>query len=817
MGIKNIAFLFIVLLTNILAVAEEQQTGVFYGVVSDTAGYSVGFATLIIPNTKYGAIADRSGRFEIKVPAGKYTILVSCVGYKAIELTDSIAAGERKQINITLAESVENVEEIKVTARADNTGSIQRISVKSMQAMPNASGNIESIIKRLPGVASNNELSSQYSVRGGSFDENIIYVNNIEIYRPVLIRSGQQEGLSFVNPDLVGSLKFSAGGFDVSYGDKMSSVLDVTYKRPNENAGSATVSFLGANVHYEGVSANQRFRHLTGIRYKTTQYLLSGLDTKGEYRPTFLDAQTYLTYNLSSRWEVDFMGYVAQNNYTFVPTTREVEFGTFQLPLRAQIFYEGQEVDRYFNTLGAIALQYKPSDRSWYKLIATAYANNESETFDLLGEYNISQIDYNNRDSVDKIGVGGFLNHARNFLNNYAYSMQLIGQNNLGENTKLRYGITWQTEQIKDRLKEWEIIDSAGYLYPYHDNTIQTLSLRNADNNIDAYRLMGYILFSKVFAVGSETFTLTAGIRSHYWSFNRQNILNPRASLSYQPSWQKGLLLYTSAGYYQQPPAYKEMRYPSGQINKNIRAQKAVNYLIGADYLFYSWAHPFKLTVEAFYKKLDNLIPYRIDNVRSIYAGENLSKGYARGIDIKLNGEFIKGTESWFSLSILDTKEDIPNDSYSLPSHPDSLIYPGYFSRPTDQLLNLNLFFQDYIPRYPSYKVYLSIHYGSALPVTIPFSNRWDNVQKLLPSYKRVDLGFSKIIKSANENANWKFLNHFNEVWLSAEIFNIIGANNVASYMWIKTFAMQEGIPGTFAVPNYLTPRRLNIKLMITF
>ncbi|MGC8824004.1 MAG: TonB-dependent receptor [Bacteroidales bacterium] len=815
MGIKKLVVLSFVMLINV-TILQGQQTGVIYGTVSDTSGYSVGFATLVVPNTRYGAIADRSGRFEIKLPAGKYTILVSCVGYKTIQITDSVSAGERRQLDITLTESIENVEEIKVTARSDNTGAIQRVSIKPLKAMPNVSGNIEGIIKRLPGVASNNELSSQYSVRGGSFDENIIYVNNVEIYRPVLIRSGQQEGLSFVNPDLVGSLKFSAGGFDVSYGDRMSSVLDVTYKRPEENDGSATVSFLGANVHYEGVSANQRFRHLTGLRYKTTQYLLSGLDARGEYRPTFLDAQTYLTYTLSPRWEIDFLGYVAQNNYTFVPTTREVEFGTFQLPLRAQIFYEGQESDRYFNSLGAITLQFRPTNRSWYRIIATAYANNESETFDLLGEYNIGQIDYNNRDSVEKIGVGGFLNHARNFLNSYTYSMQLLGQNSIGDN-RLRYGLIWQSEKIDDRLKEWEIIDSAGYLYPYNENTIQPLALRHAQNQIESYRLMGYILYTRTFIAGSETFTLNAGVRSHYWSFNGQNIINPRASLSYQPSWKKGLLLYASAGYYQQPPSYKEMRYPSGQVNKNIKAQKAINYLIGADYLFYSWSHPFKFTVEAFYKKLDNLIPYRIDNVRSIYAGENLSKGYARGIDFKLNGEFIKGTESWFSLSILDTKEDIPNDAYTLPSKPDSVIYPGYFSRPTDQLVNLNIYFQDYIPRYPSYKVYLSIHYGSALPVTFPFSNRWDDVQKLLPSYKRVDLGISKIIKAANESANWGFLNHFNEAWVTAEIFNVIGVNNTASYMWIKTFAQQDGIPGTFAVPNYLTPRRINLKLVVTF
>ncbi len=802
--------------TFIFLNVNSQNIGTIYGTVYDTTGYSVGFATFSIPGTRFGAIADRMGRYEIKLPAGKYTFVVSCIGYKSIQIHDSIGPGEKKRRDIVLTEWIENVEEIKVSARTDYTGTIQRVDAKMIKNVPNVTGNIENILKKLPGVASNNELSAQYSVRGGSFDENIVYVNNIEIYRPNLIRSGQQEGLSFINPDLIGSLKFSAGGFDATYGDKMSSVLDVTYKRPGVNTGSASVSFLGANVHYEGSSKNQRFRHLTGIRYKTTQYLLSGLDAKGEYQPSFIDAQTFLTFQLNEKWELNFLGYIANNLYKFVPTTREIEFGTFQLPLRAQIFYEGQEKDRYFNTMSSMGIQFHPNEETFFRLTGITYYNSEAETFDLLGEYNIGQIDYNNRDSVQKIGVGGFLTHARNFLYSYTHSLQFSGQHNINKQ-KIRYGIQWQTEKIDDRLKEWEVIDSAGYNYPYLDTTIEALELRNAQNKVEYYRIMEYIQYNIDFNIGEENFTFAAGIRSHYWSYNKQNILNPRFSISYRPSWQKGLMLYFSAGMYKQPPTYKEMRFTSGKINPHIRAQEATNYMLGIDYMFYAWSHPFKFTTEVYYKKLDKLIPYRTENVRNIYAGENLSRGYARGIDIKLNGEFIKGTESWLSLSLLDTKEDIYNDSYTLPSNADSIIYPGYFSRPTDQLLNLSLFFQDYIPRYPSYKVYLSIHYGSALPVTLPFSNRWDNVQKLLPSYKRVDLGVSKIIKAAGQSLQWNILNQFQEIWVSAEILNLIGANNTASFMWIKTFTEQEGIPGTFAVPNYLTPRRLNLKLIFSF
>jgi hypothetical protein len=795
---------------------KAQETGIITGTVSDTSGYSIGFATISVASTRNGTIADRFGNFELKLPAGKYILQISCIGYKPAQMEINLSAGERKKISVELEETVENLEEVKIMNRSENIGNIQRINSKTLSAMPSTTGNIENIIQRLPGVSSNNELSSQYSVRGGSFDENIIYVNNIEIYRPVLIRNGEQEGLSFINPDLVGSLKFSAGGFDASYGDKMSSVLDVTYKRPTENTGSFSASFLGANAHYEGTSKNQHFRHITGIRYKTTQYLLSGLNNKGEYSPTFLDAQTFLSYDLTRKWEVNFLGYIGQNIYKFSPDTKEVEFGTFQLPYRAQIFYEGAEKDSYSNFMGAGTINFHPSDNSSYKLIASAYKNKESETFDLLGEYNISQIDYNNKDSVDKIGVGGFLNHGRNFLDMDITCFQFIGFNSFDKN-KFKYGLSFQNEKIDDRLKEWEIIDSAGYIYPYHENEIVPLQFRNAENHIDAYRIMGYFEYIREINISDEIFTINVGIRSHYWSYNGQNIINPRLSISYKPSWNKGLLFYASAGKYNQPPTYKEMRKPSGEVNKNIKAQEATNYLIGGDYQFYGWSHPFKLTVEMYYKKLDKLIPYRLDNVRAIYAGENLSKGYARGVDIKLNGEFVKGTESWFSISFLDTKEDIIGDSYVSSSNPDSIIYPGHFSRPTDQLVNLNLFFQDYVPRFPSYKVYLSIHYGSSLPVTFPLSNRWDDVHKLLPSYKRVDMGVSKILKSENTKSKYAVVNYFKEIWLNIEIFNLIGADNTASYMWIKTFAQQENIPGYFAVPNYLTPRRLNIKLSFNF
>jgi hypothetical protein len=658
-----------------------------------------------------------------------------------------------------------------------------------------------------------------------------VYVNDIEIYRPVLIRSGQQEGLSFVNPDMVGSLKFSAGGFDATYGDKMSSVLDITYKKPTENTGTFSASFLGGNLHYEGISKNKKFRHLTGIRYKTTQYILSGMDTKGEYKPSFLDAQTNLSYDLLPKLEISFLGNFGQNKYDFLPDTREVQFGTFQTPLKAEIFYEGKEADKYQTGMGAITLNYHVDEKLYLKFISSTYSNRESETFDLLGEYNINQVDKSTgKDSSLKIGVGGFLNHARNFLDINIFTYSHIGFYQSGP-SKLKWGITYQNEIVKDRLNEWEMIDSAGYLWiprsmrdTIKNGQIELLNKSFSNNNLNTFRIMGFIQHTLELSPGNEKIYINTGIRTHYWSLNGQNVINPRFSISYKPSWKTNLLLYVSTGYYNQPAFYKELRNPQGIINKNIKAQNATSYVIGGDYVFYSLSRPFKITTEMYYKNLKNLIPYRVDNVRSIYAGENLSNGYAKGIDIKLNGEFVKGTESWFSFSLLETREDIKNDSYekytfnkTTKKYDTTLVFPGFYPRPTDQLVNFSLYFQDYVPRFPTYKVNLSIHYGSSLPITYPLSNRWADVEKLLPSYKRVDLGLTKVLKTEETKSKYALLNYFKEMYISAEIFNLIGISNTVSYMWIKTFTEEDGIPGYFAVPNYLTSRRLNIKLTATF
>ncbi len=747
-----------------------------------------------------------SGQYEMQIPADSNKIVVSCIGYQT--LTSKIKKDTSSRINIDfiLQEAVEKLEEVKVNGRFDVSATMQRIDTRTLAKIPNISGNIEDMIKYLPGVASNNELSSQYSVRGGSFDENLVYVNDIEIYRPVLIRSGQEEGLSFINPDMVGSLKFSAGGFDAGYGDKMSSVLDVTYKRPVDNTGSVSASMLGANAYFEGISKDNKFRHITGIRYKTTQYLLLSLDTKGDYKPLFVDAQTYLTYDITPKFEASFIGNFSQNKYQFIPTDRTTDFGTFQEPLQLQVYYEGQEDDLFRNMMGAFTFNYHLKNDLSLKIITSAYNIHESETFDILGQYLINQLDINpgESDSTINIGIGSSLNHARDYFDADIFSVSHIGTLN-HENNKLKWGLTYQQEIIQDRLDEWNLIDSAGYAIPYDTGIILLSNACHSNNDFTSHRLMGFAMNTIEFSPGNDKLYLTAGFRANYWSLNKQTIFNPRFSITYKPSWKKNLVLYFATGFYNQPPFFKEMINPQGVLNTNLKAQKSIHYVLGSDYIFYVLTKPFKLTTEAYYKSYDNLVPYQIDNVRTIYGGQNLAVGYATGIDFKINGEFVKGTESWFSLSLLHSMEHIKNDSI------------GYFPMPTYQLLNLGMYFQDYLPRYPSYKVFLSIHYGSSLPISIPINPRWDQVYRILPSYKRVDVGFSKIIKGPDDELPGNFFKHFKEICLSAEIFNVIGVNNTASYLWVKTVSNNENIPGYFAVPNYLTSRRFNVKLTVSF
>ncbi|MDP2112699.1 MAG: TonB-dependent receptor plug domain-containing protein, partial [Bacteroidota bacterium] len=694
---------------------------------------------------------------------------------------------------------------------------MDRIDAKYLSSITDAgTGGVEALIKTLPGVSTNNELSSQYSVRGGNFDENLVYVNDIEVYRPMLIRAGQQEGMSFINSDMVSSIEFSAGGFDAKYGDKMSSVLDIKYRKPTEFAGSASVSLLGGSLQLEDLSKNGKFSHITGIRYKTNRYLLGTLDEKGEYNPRFVDAQTYLTYKFSKAFDVSFLGNVAQNQYNFIPQTRKTSFGTWNQAYNATVYFEGQEVDRFATVTGALVANYHPGDRLNMKFIASAFHSKEEETYDIKGDYYLNELERNLGsdnlgDSVLNIGIGTFINHARNYLSANVYSLEHKGAYN-SESHLLNWGIKAQIEMIDDKMNEWVLRDSTGYSLPhkqfdpskpYDPNAKQELRLystTNTDHSMSSARFTAYIQDTYQIPINKGALYATGGIRAQYWSFSDEFLLSPRGAFRYYPDWNANFVFHLSGGVYTQPAFYKELKDRNGLIYPNTKAQRSTQVLFGTDYIFRAWDRPFKFSSEAYFKVMKNLTPYQIDNVRIRYLPNQTANGYATGLDMKVNGEFVSGIESWASLSIMKTEEDILKDGH------------GYIPRPTDQRFNFSVFFQDYFPGNPTWKMNLTAFYGSRLPTGPPNSERYMD-QFRIPPYRRIDLGFSKVlINQDHKDFRYKAFNSIKDMWLSLEVFNLLGINNTISYLWVA-----NNTGDLFGVPNYLTKRKVNLKLTVKF
>lgn len=839
---KNTTYLILVLVT-ILASANTnaQEFGILSGKVHDKKGIPIELVTVSLVEINGGVITDASGNYSIRIPAGKYyTVVFSFLGFTSEHRTVNLKSGENRKINITLVESPTMITGPVVEDRQIRTTSLTRIDPKVAVSIPSISGGVESLIKTMPGVSSSNELSSQYSVRGGNFDENLVYVNDIEIYRPFLIRSGQQEGLSFLNSDLVSSILFSAGGFDAKYGDKMSSVLDIQYKKPRELAGSISGSLLGASGHIEGISKNSKFTYLAGVRYKSNQYILSAMDTKGEYKPTFTDVQTYLSWEPSQKFELAFLGNYARNNYTVVPEDRETAFGTINEAYKFRVFFEGQEVDRFENYMGALSASWKPLSNLSLKLIGSAFRSLESETYDILGQYWIGRLDSNigsgeYAEVVEAIGVGSYLNHARNYLDANVYSIGHRGAYIL-ESSAWQWGLKYQHEFIDDRLNEWVLIDSAGYSIPHPTNLPGIVSENPAfelnssvrtNISLSSNRYSGFIQNTLTLDGESDRVHLTSGVRMNYWDLNEQLLISPRVTLSYRPLWEKDILFRFSAGYYYQPPFYRELRDLNGNINYNLKAQTSIHFVAAGDYNFVAWNRPFKFVTEVYYKHLENLVPYEIDNVRIRYHAKNNAKGFAQGVDFKINGEFVTGIDSWASLSIMRTMEDIKDDFYynffdangiqvsagMRDEIVDSVrIEPGYLPRPTDQRVNFSLFFQDFLPRNPSYKMHLNLLFGSGLTFGPPNSPKYRHTLRI-PPYRRVDIGFSKeIIGEDSRLQDGHPLRHFKSLWISLEVFNLLQVSNTVSYIWISDVRNRQ-----YAIPNYLTPRQINLKLQATF
>jgi hypothetical protein len=780
---------------------------------------------------------DQNGAYSIVVASGKILTLVFYhINYTAVTHTFVAAEGESLKISTELSLKKETVfKEVTVTDFKSRAEETVRLNPVVFTQIPTVTGNIEDIIKTQMGVSSNNELSSGYSVRGGNFDENLVYVNDIEVYRPFLVRSGQQEGLSFANPAMVQNINFSAGGFEAKYGDKLSSVLDITYRKPMKFGGSASASFLGGNAQLEGVSRNRLVAWNVGARYRTNVYLLKSLDTQGEYRPSSMDIQSFLTFQINPKTKIEFLGNISNNKYLVIPANRSTDFGTVNNALRFTVYFDGQELMQYTTFMAGLSTTYRPNAKTKLKIIASAYRANEEEIYTVQGQYFIDQLEAdlgkpNFGQVVYNRGIGTFLNNGRNYLTAHVYNVEHKGIRIINNNNEFLWGAREQAEKIEDQLGEWRSIDSAGYTIPYNPSQINLTDVYKTKITLPSLRSQGYVQhnFTHLLADSSHL-KITTGVRANYWTVNRQLLISPRMTIAYKPNWRRNWLFKLSGGVYYQPPFYRELRNFDGTINKDIKAQKSVHILLSSDYIFKMWNRPFKLIAASYYKDLSSIIPYEIDNVRIRYFGNNNTKGYATGMDLRINGEFVKGVESWATIGVLRTfeysKNNIHYDYYNVEGEQilqgitfdqvktDSLkIDPGYIPRPTNQLVSFGLFFQDYLPRYPAFKFNLNIQFGSGLQFGPPTHKRWQQVLRM-PPYRRVDAGFAyNVLKEKREMKQKNVFNNLKEMWVFIEIFNLLQVQNTVSYTWV-----QDVTGNRYAIPNYLTNRQVSLRLQVKF
>lgn len=811
------------------------QTAVISGTIKDEEGTIIPDVQIaILEDGSINTSSDAYGKFSIAVPADKdITLSIYNISYTQINQKFKLKAGETISFNPKLIIK-NNITEVNIVSE-NRTTEITRINPKNIFYIPSPSGNIEDIIKTQIGVSSNNELSSGYSVRGGNFDENLVYVNDIEVYRPFLARSGQQEGLSFANPDMVSNINFSAGGFEAKYGDKMSSVLDITYKKPLKFAGTVSGSLLGGSLHLQGVSKNRVVAWSLGSRYKSNAYLLKSMDTKGEYRPRFYDVQTFITFTLNEKWSVEFLGNIANNQYLVIPANRETTFGTVNNAVKLSIYFDGQELMQYNTMMGGLSTTFKPNSKTKLKLIASAYKAQEEEKYTVQGQYYIDQLEADfGKDNFGQVafnrGVGTFLNNGRNRIDASVFNVEHKGTRYLGKHSELLWGTRYQHEIIHDKLSEWRTIDSAGYVAPYSATEINLIDVVKSKIDLQTNRVQGYVQYSLSKQLrDSSLLTFTGGVRANYWDFNKQTVVSPRLTLSYKPNWKQDIVIKASWGYYYQPPFYREMRGFDGKLNSNIKAQQSIHYLLSGDYNFKLWRRPFKVILAGYYKELKDLIPYEIDNTRIRYFAKNNSVGYTQGIDLRINGDFIKGIESWATIGVLKTMENISDDrkvtyfnsdgdtivngyTFNNKAVDSSVVFPGYIPRPTDQRVTFGMFFQDYIPKLPSCKMYLNMQFGTGLPFGPPGHERWKQVFRM-PPYRRVDIGFAyQIIKEDKPLPKSSPFHYLKGMFISVEVFNLLQVDNTVSYTWVTDVTNRQ-----YAVPNYLTKRTLNLKLQVKF
>ena len=791
--IKRYIALLLLLLPLVTATAQQVT---FKGKVTNEKGTPVEIATVSLQGTTTGTLTDLKGNYSLTCESRDTMVVVfSLMGHQTRKRTfhnptDTIT------LNITLPSTGYSLEGIEITDEEKQMGSTQKINVpKNMRLHASASGNaVEDIISTQAGVSSHNELSSQYNVRGGNFDENSVYVNGIEIYRPLLIRAGQQEGLSFLNPDMVETIAFSTGGFEAKYGDKMSSVLDITYRKPREFESIISAGLLGSSA-YVGVG-NNRFSFANSVRYKSNKYLLGTLDTKGEYEPKFIDYQTYFDWRITNKWSLSFIGNISRNDYKFTPEDRNTTFGTLQDAKDFKVYFDGWESDLFTTMFGAAALNFTPNEYNTFTLQASAFRTEEEETFDISSEYWINDI-Y----TSENYGVGRYQEHGRNYLEADVQTLALKGSHFLRSHD-LRWGAELKREKFSDNQREWQVRDSAGYNIP-HGKFMRPIYSLHSRNSESSTRYAAFVQDTYKFKSSLGVFSLNGGVRISYWDWNKELLVSPRFSLGLIPEFNKDLTLRIATGIYYQAPFYKEMRdtvsidgITEVVLNKDIKSQRSIQLVLGCDYYFTMMDRPFKFTAEAYYKKLDDIIPYNVDNVRIVYYGENCAKGHAMGVDLKLFGEFVKGTDSWITFSVMDTKESI-NGGKKIP-------------RPTNQKFNFSLHFTDYFPGTDKWKMTLRGVYADGLPFGPPHKGREGQVFTA-PAYKRVDIGMSYRLLD-NEEGRYRsgVRRYIKNIWLGVDAFNILDINNVNSYYWISDIENHQ-----YAVPNYLTGRQINGKILI--
>lgn len=784
--------------------AAAAATVTLHGKVTGPDGAPLEFVNVRVDGTATATVTDLQGSYRLSFPsADTVTVVFSCIGYNEERRKLFKPKGDLT-VNMAMRENNRLLGEVSVTEIKKQTGSMQSLDIKDMRRAPDATGgSVEQMLATMGGVSSGNELSSQYSVRGGTYDENSVYINGIEVYRPMLVSNGQQEGLSIINPDLVGAIGFSTGGFTAEYADRMSSALDITYRQPEAFEGALSASLMGGSLAL-GQSSGA-FSQLHGVRYKKNNSLLASLETKGQYDPSFFDYQTLMTLRAGHKFKISLLGNIAINDYRFTPTNRTTNFGTANDAKRFTVYFDGQEKDKFETYFGALTLDFQPVRSTTLSLIGSGFLSNELVTYDISGEYWLDQAGTSGSGIGGELGVGRYMEHARTRLRSQVMSVMLKGVTQIRAN-RLSYGIDLRSEKIHDRSREWERRDSAGFSQPVDPDRLKMVYSLSSSHDVSSTRLSAFVQDNLRISTERGFFNINAGVRLSHWSFNGETLLSPRAGVGFVPARNPDWAFRFATGLYYQAPFYKEYRMPVPdaegnlviQLNRDIKAQRSLHFILGTDFTFRAMNRPFKLSGEVYYKALSRLIPYELDNLKVTYSGVNAGSGYAMGLDLKLFGQFVPGSDSWISLSLMKTSEKL--GGVSVP-------------RPTDRRYNLALYFNDYFPKVPRLKFSLKGIFSDGLPMTAPHSTR-DKGYFRTPPYKRVDVGLSySLVPELKEGeSRGGLLRHIKSVWLGVDVFNLLDISNVSDYYWVTDVNSIQ-----YAVPNYLTRRQFNVRLNVNF